>query len=110
MGIDLLAVYAIFALGNQFRATCPAVSADALLTGRWMRFAIIAPHPRGESSVNDLSFLPVSPPAVAPAAWEHRDALQALRDIGLSLPFKWGGRRPFEVLALDVFVMPERGK
>lgn len=60
--------------------------------------------------MNVLSFLPVSPPAVAPAARERRDALRALKVMGLSLPFKWGGRRPFEVLPLGVFVMLERGK
>lgn len=87
-----------------------AVSADALLTGRWMRFAIIVPGPRGESGVNDLSFLATSPPAVAPATREHRDALRALGGIGLSLLFQQGGRRPFEVLLLDVFVILEGGK
>lgn len=70
MVIDPAAVYAIFALGNQFQATCPAVSTDALLTEHWTQFAIIASHPRGESSVNDFSFLPGSPPAVTPATLE----------------------------------------
>lgn len=70
MAIDPAAVYAIFALGNQFQATCPAVSTDALLAERWTQFAVIASHPRGESSVNGFSFLPVSPPAVTPATLE----------------------------------------
>ena len=89
-GVDPPNVYAIFAVGDQFRAACPAVSADALLMGQWTQFAITAPCacPRGECSVKDLSFLPASPPAVAPAVGEHRDALWVLRDVDLSLPVK----------------------
>lgn len=89
-------------LGNQFQATCPAVSTDALLTEQWTHFAITASHPRGESSLNDFSFLPVSPPAVTPATVEC--------SAGISVsPFGCQGRRLFQVL-LDMFIMPERGK
>lgn len=70
MLIDPVAVYAIFALGNQFQATCPAVSTDALLTEHWTQFAITASHPPGESSVNEFPFLPISPPVGTPVALE----------------------------------------
>lgn len=70
MLIDPAAVYAIFALGNQFQATCPAVSTDALLTEHWTQFAITASHPPGDSSVNDFPFLPISAPAGTPATLE----------------------------------------